>query len=151
MPTLARLCFGYNESVCFTAEKQLQIKELAMSADFPITTKPEGDFIWQDVIMLIEDAVKFGKFTVKEILLYHIVDRLQDFGQRYVPPPVNEKCNVSVAGLGLLCVDTVKLRTDHCTDALQRDLEDGWKIIAICVQPDQRRPDYILGKTTKTE
>lgn len=149
MSTLATLNFGYESSNRFTAEIQKQIKDLAFNAEFNITTKPEGDFIWQDVTMLVEDAVKFGTFKIKEILPYHILNKISDFGTRQIAPPINEPCKVSVAGLGLLTVDTVKLRNDHCTDLLQQDLDDGWKIIAICVQPDQRRPDYILGKTTK--
>lgn len=55
--------------------------------------------------------------------------------------------NVSVGGLGLLIIDTVKVEVDLCTEALQQELNKGWRIVAICVQPDQRRPDYILGRT----
>ena len=40
----------------------------------------------------------------------------------------------------------VEVRNDCCTDALQSDLDDGWHILAICPQPGQRRPDYILGR-----
>lgn len=43
-------------------------------------------------------------------------------------------------------IRTVELRMNYCTDALQSDLDDGWHILAICPQPGQRRPDYILGK-----
>lgn len=42
-------------------------------------------------------------------------------------------------------VDQVKVLEDCCTDSLQRRLEEGWRILAICPQPHQRRPDYILG------
>ncbi len=35
---------------------------------------------------------------------------------------------------------------DMCTDMLQGMLDDGWVILAICPQPGQRRPDYILGR-----
>jgi len=40
----------------------------------------------------------------------------------------------------------VQIREDYCTERLQDDLDSGWKILAICVQPDGRRPDYILGR-----
>lgn len=43
-------------------------------------------------------------------------------------------------------IRTVEVRTDYCTNALQRDLDDGWHILAICPQPGQCRPDYILGR-----
>ncbi len=35
---------------------------------------------------------------------------------------------------------------DMCTDMLQGMLDGGWVILAICPQPGQRRPDYILGR-----
>ena len=43
-------------------------------------------------------------------------------------------------------VNEMRLLEDCCTDALQDVLNDGWRMIAICPQPDQRRPDYILGR-----
>ncbi len=147
MPTLAKIKFAYG--VKFDQEKRQRLKELCFEAPFNVDSTEET--LWADVIMLVEDAMQFGMFEVKEILPYHILTRISDFGMRQTAGPVNETCKVNVAGLGLLTVDTVKLRQDHCTDALQEDLDNGWKIIAICVQPDQRRPDYILGKTTKLE
>ena len=62
-------------------------------------------------------------------------------------PPVNERCHVAVPGLGLLVIDDVINLDDCCTDRLRDFLDDGWRIIAVCVQPDTRRPDYILGRT----
>lgn len=58
----------------------------------------------------------------------------------------NERVNVHVPGLGLLLLDDVYLANDCCTDELQKMLDQGWRIIAACPQPDQRRPDYILGR-----
>ena len=43
-------------------------------------------------------------------------------------------------------VNEMRLLEDCCTDALQDVLNDGWRMIAVCPQPDQRRPDYILGR-----
>lgn len=59
----------------------------------------------------------------------------------------NAKVQVHVAGLGLLNVTEVENHNDCCTDYLQTKLADGWRILAVCVQPDQRRPDYILGRS----
>ena len=42
-------------------------------------------------------------------------------------------------------VDETLLMEDACTNALQENLDNGWRIIAVCPQP-QRRPDYILGR-----
>ncbi|AWN08507.1 hypothetical protein HOV04_gp05 [Xanthomonas phage XcP1] len=39
----------------------------------------------------------------------------------------------------------VMLMENACTDELQSNLNDGWRLIAVCPQA-ARRPDYILGK-----
>lgn len=59
----------------------------------------------------------------------------------------NDKCNVHVPGLGLLLIDEVEVHESMCTEELQVQLNDGWRIIACCPQPDKRRPDYVLGRT----
>ncbi len=64
-----------------------------------------------------------------------------------VPTSVNQKVDVHVPGLGLLRIDEVQNFDDLCTDELQKQLDKGWRILAICVQSDQRRPDYILGRS----
>lgn len=33
-----------------------------------------------------------------------------------------------------------------CTDELQKHLNDGWRIISVCMQKGSRRPDYVLGR-----
>lgn len=40
----------------------------------------------------------------------------------------------------------VEVKEDYCTEDLQRDLDDGWRIVAVCYQKGNRRPDYVLGK-----
>lgn len=58
----------------------------------------------------------------------------------------NQKCDVHVSNLGLLHINQLGYALDKCTQELQDILNQGWRIIAACVQPDQRRPDYILGR-----
>jgi hypothetical protein len=58
----------------------------------------------------------------------------------------NQKCDVHISNLGLLHINQIGYAVDKCTEELQNILNNGWKIIACCIQPDQRRPDYILGK-----
>lgn len=65
------------------------------------------------------------------------------FGQQF-----NSKVHVHVPGLGLMLVDQVTVLVDICTDELQSNLDDGWRILAVCPQPNTRRPDYILGRTS---
>ncbi len=59
----------------------------------------------------------------------------------------NSKCSVHVPGLGLLMIDEVDVLDDACTDRLQEKMKEGWRILAICPQADQRRPDYVIGKS----
>lgn len=58
----------------------------------------------------------------------------------------NEKCNVHVGGGMIATYNEVMLKENACTDELQVILNNGWRLIACCVQPDARRPDYILGR-----
>ena len=60
--------------------------------------------------------------------------------------PINQRVHVQVPGLGLLLLDEVEVLTDCCTDILNSHLRGGWRIVAVCPQPDQRRPDYVLGR-----
>ena len=57
----------------------------------------------------------------------------------------NSKCNVHIGGAHMMTVNRTMLCEDYCTDQLQDRLNEGWRIMACCVQ-DARRPDYILGK-----
>jgi hypothetical protein len=58
----------------------------------------------------------------------------------------NEKVEVYTPGAGLMLFNRIMLLQDACSDALQGELDNGWRIVAACPQPDQRRPDYILGR-----
>ena len=57
----------------------------------------------------------------------------------------NEKTSSEQPGPNLLNVNETLLMEDACTNALQENLDNGWRIIAVCPQP-QRRPDYVLGR-----
>lgn len=59
---------------------------------------------------------------------------------------INSRCDVHVPGNLLSTYNELLLADDCCTDLLQEHLNCGWRIVAICPQPDQRRPDYILGR-----
>lgn len=64
---------------------------------------------------------------------------------------INHRINVAVPGFGLMMIKTVQVCLDCCTERLQEYLNDGWQILAICPQPDQRRPDYVIGKPFTNE
>jgi hypothetical protein len=59
---------------------------------------------------------------------------------------VNHRVEVHMPGQALAMYNETLLMEDACTDALQNELANGWRIIAVCPQPDSRRPDYVLGR-----
>lgn len=96
-----------------------------------------------DLILPITTSLHISKVYPKNSigeLMQKLTEKLEEIG------PLNERCNVTVGGNNLLSVNEVLYREDCCTDALQADLDAGYRVLAVCVQPDQRRPDYILGK-----
>ena len=72
---------------------------------------------------------------------------LQELGEHHY----NFKCNTSLVDNFLSKVNQTKLLEDACTDMLQSALSDGWRIISVCPQPNQRRPDYILGMVVSAD
>lgn len=81
-----------------------------------------------------------------------LTEKVANIGKiQNVDTSVNHRCDVHVPGLGLLMMREVKNLDDLCTDKLQEELDKGWRILAICPQPDQRRPDYILGRNAKED
>lgn len=58
--------------------------------------------------------------------------------------------NVSVPNVGLMDVRQVHWLEDCCTQLLQRYLDAGWRIVAVCPPNDSRRPTYIVGHTEKS-
>src|SRR5690606_24693394 len=74
-----------------------------------------------------------------------IISKLEDLAAG-IEGQFNQECEVYMPGNGMLMFNETLLLEDQCTDALQEALNKGWRIIAACPQPDQRRPDYILGR-----
>lgn len=62
----------------------------------------------------------------------------------------NGRCEVHMPGNMLMSFNETVLIEDSCTDRLQDAIDKGWRVIAACPQPDQRRPDYILGRFNPT-
>jgi len=77
--------------------------------------------------------------TDKTEKINHLIDKIKE-------NTFNSKTNVHVGGGLITTYNDLLLKEDICTDALQAELNNGWRIIAVCIQSDQRRPDYILGR-----
>lgn len=98
-----------------------------------------------DVGMEIEGSAEPRPLLELADQLEELKDRIAGLANRTTEKYVNGKVDVHVPGNKLLDLDRVFLLDDACTDEVQRRLEGGWRIVAVCPQPDQRRPDYILG------
>lgn len=93
-------------------------------------------------------AIEVSVFTTLVDHLEAMVQRVPGYSH---PNQYNSRCDVHVPNLGLLMMNKVELLSDACTDDLQAHLDRGWRILAICPQPNQRRPDYIIGKQETEE
>lgn len=59
----------------------------------------------------------------------------------------NERLGLQMPGNALTVFNEFRNVDDICTDELQSEwIAEGWRVVACCPQPDQRRPDYILGR-----
>lgn len=112
----------------------------------PITYEEGGSFhYWTDYLM-DADKMPYVPHTLKRVVFNSDTVIGLDTNTVARHPVVNQKVNVVVPGLGLLMLSEVRVATDYCTEDLNIDLRQGWRIVAVCMQPDQRRPDYILGR-----
>lgn len=66
--------------------------------------------------------------------------------EHHAPDTFNQHCEVHMGGGLLMTVNEITLLEDSCSDVLQSSLDSGWRILSVCVQPDGRRPDYVLGR-----
>jgi len=87
------------------------------------------------------------KLVTKKSLIAELIELVIDKIKKTPDPEFfNEKCNVIPSRNFLQEINEVQVYTDCCTELLQELLDKEWRIIAVCVQPDGRRPDYIIGR-----
>lgn len=123
-------------------------KPLDLGEDGRIKGYPTFDADLRELLRVVPaDSVQIEEVSTGGLAdLIEAIERLES-RIATAQPAMNERVQVVVPGFALMQVSEVLVRTDYCTDMLQEDLNEGWKILAICPQPDQRRPDYIIGRT----
>lgn len=139
------------------AERDSDYK-LVQKADF-VKLYDDGDYL-ADVSLLMKKFPSV-EFTMKGVpksvsnseldvmnMMQGVAEKIEDAMSRFDKQiEFNQRCEVHVPNLGLLNVNNLAYATDYCTESLQDRLQEGYRILAVCPQPDQRRPDYILGRT----
>lgn len=79
-----------------------------------------------------------------------MLTKMQDRGERTQLTGIDmmegKVVQITLPDIGLLLIDEVDWMEDACTQQLQRRLDEGWRILAVCPPNAQRRPDYILGR-----
>ena len=113
-----------------------------------------------DIDLLMEVVNKTGLSAKVEpfegnaifVRAHEIGDRLKklEHDLRLVKDQVNDGdsiVQVHVPNLSLLSFNTVAVLEDCCTDSLQKELDGGWRILAVCPpSTSDRRPTYIVAK-----
>lgn len=126
-----------------TPEQFEQLNSAVVIGDpFKLNEEGEFDSYWTNRIVSLDMMPADLAFDVKRMLTHPALTELE----HHRNPAFNQKVKVVVPDNGLLKINRVEVRKDMCTVELQGELDDGWCILAVCPQPDQRRPDYVLGK-----
>ena len=140
--TIAEVSVKYNQKV---TDEQLAKLNASVIYGEPWKRDKDGDInYWGKSLVLIDTMPRDVEFEVHKIVDHPAFESLD----RKRNPAFNQKVKVSVPDIGLMKVKHVVVHTDLCTEQLQHELDKGWCILCICPQPDQRRPDYVLGRTT---
>jgi len=71
-------------------------------------------------------------------------DALNEFNRKM---ELNEKTGGHMSNISLMNIIQTGYLVDCCTEELQDYLNEGWRILAVCPIPSQRRPDYVIGRT----
>lgn len=133
-----------------TPDQQLRLRALILRGGPPVFTPDGGcENAWDTLFVDFRDLLP-GDLAMFDDITPAFGRRgseIEDLPRASVV--VNKQVHVAVPGNGLLEMKDVLLLADACTDVLRSHLADGWQIIAVCPQPDQRRPDYVLGARTQ--
>lgn len=102
----------------------------------------EASYMHGDVVVASDDVGWLYDLGI-HITVKHFKNMLRETSTR---PGVSPNLHIHVGGLSLMAITQVEVLEDCCTEELQTKLEKGWRILAICPQLTQRRPDYIMGR-----
>lgn len=107
----------------------------------------------EEMLKIVESNIKFKMKGIinKEVNLAKTFEQIGTKFDEQIEANVtqntyNNKCEVHMPGNMLASYNELMLVEDACTDVIQSHISSGFRIVTVCPQPDQRRPDYILGR-----
>lgn len=149
---MAELCvISFKTYPNFDATLFTKVKNLRSYNDDCIKEEEGGRYTFSygnSFVITIPEALSIGHDFEVTGYIGEFVERheIEDLTVRATGTPVNKKTNVILPSNELLNITDIFVEVNACTERIKIHLDSGYKILAICLQPDQRRPDYILGK-----
>lgn len=133
-----------------TSPEHFEFLRAASKPELPPLEKYIANEVWNDFTGLVNNIEDLPDFILEKASFEVLrpMKLLREAGMRVTSNNVGEifaSAQVHLPGNELLKLSKVEVREDCCTNQLQTDLDEGWRIIAVCPQPS-RRPDYILGR-----
>lgn len=117
-----------------------EVREGVPFLDLPLDRATDPKDRWQtDMIDLTREGAVLTKHGVE-----YVIKRFKGCRKVAVADQVN--IQVSIPNLLLFSVNEVTWIEDACTEDLQKHLDDGWRILAVCPAENSRRPTYVLGR-----
>lgn len=113
---------------------------LTVEKQLPLTQDKLPESIWLSDLLMDDDEVGAWGDAGVELTIKRM--RGISSNSNKLPDVIYQ---VHVANVGLMQIQLVEVLEDACTDELQRYLDRGWKLLAVCPPNDARRPSYIVG------
>lgn len=104
-------------------------------------------FKWVEVIDVLNQDVQYHEVMID---LNALADKIMNKVIANSSHLFNSRLEVHQPNMPLFQYNEYTYQTDCCTERLQDEyIDKGWRVVCVCPQPDQRRPDYILGRYNK--
>ena len=103
----------------------------------------------EEVMGLLNMGMKVEVVPYPGAMITKMSDRAKwDYGAPVLSESINNgsAVQISIPDFALLTINEVKVVEDYCTEELQSELDEGWRILAVCPPNAARRPDYVLGR-----
>lgn len=134
----------YEKSICKSIKGDYHTREITVSITRFMHQFPTVRFQLVEVIDIPDISMSQVDLAHQIAQIHSATKSLEEAGS--LLKTFNDKVEVHIGGSLLMTVNRVKVERDMCTEVLQQELDAGWRILSVCVQSDQRRPDYVLGK-----